>query len=84
MMLFRPPHHPNADFVEQVKRDGDKNECHQVGWSDDGRHEHDDNQGMLAVAGELRRFEQTHLAEEKGNDRQLEHDTHNQRQRHKR
>jgi hypothetical protein len=49
--LLDPLYHPDADFVEQVEGDGDQNESHQVGGSDDGSNHHDSDKGMATVSG---------------------------------
>lgn len=38
--LFYPSNYSDADFIEQIKRDGDKNQCHQVWWCNNRRYQH--------------------------------------------
>lgn len=59
---FYPPNNPDADLVQQIQRDGDQDQRHQIRWGDDGGHHHDDDQGMLSVAFQEVGFHDADLA----------------------
>lgn len=80
-ILFYPPHHTDADLEEEVKWNGDEDERHKVGRRDDGRHKHDDDEGVFAVLGEHGRRDKAHLCQDEGDDGQLKHEAHDERQR---
>ena len=75
---LHPPQDADANLEEEVKRDGDEDESHQVGWGDDRCRQHDDDKRMLAVFGKHLGVDDTQFAEEKRNDRQLEYQSHDQ------
>lgn len=81
LLRYRPFQDPNAYFIEQIKRDGHQNECHQIRGRDDSRHHHNDDEGMLAILRQQRRTDEAQLTQKEYNDRQLKHHTHNERQR---
>lgn len=80
---FHSPHHSNANLKKQVQRDSNKDESHQVGRCDDRCRQHDDDKRMFAVFGKDLCINDTQFTEEKCNDRQLEHQPHDQGQRDK-
>ena len=53
-LTFNPMYNPDADFVEQIERNGDENQGHQVGRGDDGGHQHNRDEGVLAIIGKHR------------------------------
>lgn len=82
--MFYPANDADADLVEQIKRDGDENQGHQVGRGDDGSYQHNDDKRMLAIAGKQIGSDNAQHAKEEGYHRQLEHYAHDQCQRYKR
>ena len=79
-----PSDNADADFVEQIERDGDENQGHQVSWCYDGCYQHNYYKGMLTILGQHVGCHDAHFSKEEGNDGQLEHHTHDERQRDKR
>lgn len=79
--LLYPAGHPDAHLIQHVQGDGDEHQRHQVGRSDDGRDQHDEQKGMLAVTGQQVRTDKAQFRHHKRDYGQLEHQTHEQCQR---